>query len=107
FRRKQMRSLTAHAAGSFRVRIVRAERLQQSLERRLLSALPPRNTGCDLWVPEKRLSLTESGPRVKPIVDRSQSRLEHMCVDLCRRQVGVAQHHLDGPQIGAVLEQMS
>ena len=43
---------------------------------------------------------------MKPVVDRAQPRLEHVRVDLRRRQVGVAEHHLNGAQVGAALEQV-
>ena len=45
-------------------------------------------------------------PRVELVVDRAQARLQHVRVNLRRRQIGVAQHHLDGPEIGAAFEQM-
>src|SRR6185436_18894578 len=54
----------------------------------------------------KRLSLAESRPRVETVIDRAEPRLEHMRVDLRRRQIGMAQHQLDGAQIGAALEQV-
>ena len=43
---------------------------------------------------------------MKAVVDRPQPRLEHVRVDLRRRQVGVAEHHLDRPEIRAAVEQM-
>ena len=39
-------------------------------------------------------------------VDRSQALLRDMRVDLGCRQTAVAQQHLHGTQIGAVVEQM-
>src|SRR5881275_1278390 len=54
----------------------------------------------------KRLSLSESGPRVEAIVDRAQPRFEHVRVDLRRREVGVAEHQLNRAQVGAAFEQM-
>src|SRR6185295_5872729 len=54
----------------------------------------------------KQLSLSESGPRVEAIVDRPEPRFEHVCVDLCGREVGVAEHQLDRTQVRAALEQM-
>src|SRR5437016_5037931 len=54
----------------------------------------------------KRLSLSESGPRVEAIVDGAEPGLEHVCVYLRRRQIGVAEHQLNRPQIGAPLEQV-
>ncbi len=55
----------------------------------------------------KRVKFTRrSGARVKAIVHGSQPRLEHVRVDLRRRQVGVSEHHLDRAQIGAALEQV-
>src|SRR2546428_10717155 len=56
--------------------------------------------------PLKRLSLAEPRPRVEAIVDRAQPRLEHVRVDLRRREIGVAEHHLNRAQIGAAFEQM-
>ena len=47
-----------------------------------------------------------SRARVKAVVDIPQTRLEHVRVDLRRREIGVPEHHLDGAQIGAALEQM-
>ena len=32
--------------------------------------------------------------------------LEHVSVDLCRGEIGVPEHHLDGAEVGAALEQM-
>ena len=64
----------------------------------------PDATNCNVL--GKRLSLSESRARVKAIVDRAQPRLEHVRVDLRRRQIGVAEHHLDGAQVGAALEQV-
>ncbi len=40
------------------------------------------------------------------VVHGSKPRLEHVGVDLGRRQVRVAEHHLDGPQVGAALQEM-
>src|SRR5438876_8348521 len=56
--------------------------------------------------PVKRLSLSESRPRVKPIVDGPQPRLEHVRVNLRGRKVRMPEHHLDRPQIGAAFEQV-
>src|SRR5215510_11902118 len=56
--------------------------------------------------PWKRLSLADSRAWVKPIVDRAQPRLEHVRVDLCGREISVAEHHLDRAQVGAAIEQM-
>src|SRR6202030_1847672 len=54
----------------------------------------------------EHFSLAESRARVKTVVDGPQPRFEHVRVDLRGREVGVAQHHLDGAQIGAALEQV-
>ena len=43
---------------------------------------------------------------MKRVVHLPQPRLEHVRVDLRRRQVGVAEHGLDRAQIGAALEQV-
>ncbi len=44
---------------------------------------------------------------MKPIVHSTQPRLEDVRVDLRRREIRVAQHHLDGSQVGTAVEQMS
>src|SRR5215831_733338 len=54
----------------------------------------------------EHLSLAESGPRVEAVVDRPQARFEDVCVDLRRRQIRVAKHHLNRPEIGAAFEQV-
>ena len=43
---------------------------------------------------------------VVPIVDGFQVCPGDMCVDLSRLDIGVPQHHLDGSQIGAALEEV-
>src|SRR5688572_354690 len=43
---------------------------------------------------------------METIVDLPQPGFEHMCVDLRRREVGVAEHGLDGAEVGAALEQV-
>ena len=47
-----------------------------------------------------------SGPRMKLVVDGAHAVLENVRVDLCCRQIGVPQHHLDSPKVGAPLEKM-
>src|SRR5439155_22756332 len=54
----------------------------------------------------KRLSLAESGARMETVVDGAQARLDHMRVDLRRRQIAMAEHHLNRPEVGAPLEQV-
>ena len=44
--------------------------------------------------------------RVKLVVDGAQPRIEDVRVDLRRRQIAVAEHHLDRAQVGAALEQV-
>ena len=44
--------------------------------------------------------------RMEAIVHSAQASLEHVRVDLCRGQVGVAEHHLDRAQVRATLEQV-
>src|SRR5215471_9327291 len=44
--------------------------------------------------------------RVKLVVDRTQPRLQNVRINLRRRQIRVPEHHLDGAQIGAALEQV-
>src|ERR1700691_1243574 len=48
-----------------------------------------------------------SGARVMRPIDLLQSLLDHVRVDLRGRDIGMAQHHLYGPQIGPTIEQMS
>ncbi len=55
---------------------------------------------------ECRLTTDRSSPRVKLVVHHAKTRLEHVRVDFCGRHVGVAEHHLDGAQVGAALEKM-
>src|SRR6185312_8226095 len=43
-------------------------------------------------------------PGMKLVVRRTQPRFEHVRVDLSRRQVGVPEHHLNHPQVGAAFE---
>src|SRR6266545_1834534 len=50
--------------------------------------------------------LTNLFARVKFVVDRSQARLEHVRVNLRRRQVRVPEHHLDRAQIRAPFQQV-
>jgi hypothetical protein len=40
------------------------------------------------------------------VVDSAQPSLEDVRIDLCRREIGVPEHDLDGAEIGAALEQM-
>src|SRR6187399_1584500 len=44
--------------------------------------------------------------RVVAVVDGPQASLEHVRVNLRRGQVGVPQHHLDGAQVGAAIEEV-
>ena len=43
---------------------------------------------------------------MEPSYDLPQARLEHVRVDLRRRQIGVPEHRLDRAQIRAALEQV-
>ena len=43
---------------------------------------------------------------MKTIVQRPHPRIEDVRVDLRRRQIRMAEHHLDRAQVGAALEQM-
>src|SRR5258705_5292611 len=54
----------------------------------------------------RRNTVRGSRPRMKTVVDRSHPLLKHVRVDLRRREIGVAEHHLDGPEIGAAVEQV-
>src|SRR5215471_20375989 len=49
---------------------------------------------------------TTSGPRVETVVDRSEARFKDVRINLRRRQIGVAKHHLNRPEIGAAFEQV-
>src|SRR5437667_11530159 len=51
---------------------------------------------------KSRESRSSSGSGVESIVDGAEPCFEHVCIDLCRRQVRMAEHHLDGAQIRAV-----
>ena len=45
--------------------------------------------------------------RMMAVVDTPQSFAAHMCVDLGRPDIRVAEHELQAPQIGPTLEQVS
>src|SRR5688572_22225110 len=53
--------------------------------------------------PARRLA---SYPRVKAIVDAAHPLLQHMRINLRRRQIGMPEHQLNRAQVGAALEQM-
>ena len=55
---------------------------------------------------EQNPKSSRSRPGVEPRVHGLQPRFEHVRVNLRRRQVGVAQHHLNRAQVGAAFEQM-
>jgi len=40
------------------------------------------------------------------VVHGPEARLQHVRVYLCRRQIGMSKHHLDGPEIGAAIEEV-
>src|SRR5690349_10834911 len=67
---------------------------------------PAPGTGRRRAADDKRLSLADSCAWMKTVVDRTQTRFEDVRVDLRRREVGVAEHQLNGAQVGAALEQM-
>src|SRR2546423_1090248 len=54
----------------------------------------------------KRNTARASRPRMKTVVHRPHPLLKDVRVNLRRREIRVAQHHLDGTQIGATLEEM-
>src|SRR5215470_10151837 len=54
----------------------------------------------------EHLSLAESGPRVEAVVDGPETRFEDVRVDLRRRQIRMAKHHLNRPEVGASFEQV-
>src|SRR2546423_4465655 len=54
----------------------------------------------------QRPTANELCPGMKLVIDLLQPRSRNVGVDLRRGDVRVAEHHLDGPQIGAVLQQM-
>src|SRR4029450_6591678 len=55
---------------------------------------------------KKRLSLSESRARMEAVVDGAQPRLEHVSVNLCRREIRVTEHQLTRAQVRTTLEQM-
>src|SRR5262245_26243100 len=61
---------------------------------------------CGLAGPYKTTDFSRSGSGVKTIVNGAKPRLQHVCIDLRRRKIGMTEHHLDRPQIGAALEQV-
>ena len=63
----------------------------------------PRDTAGD---GHQRPHLICSCPRVELIVNGAHALLEHVCVDLRGREIGVAQHHLDGSEVCTALEEM-
>src|SRR3970282_2083857 len=63
---------------------------------------PPR--GSRQSVPRSRPG--PSGPRVEAPVDLLQVGAGDMGVDLGAPQVGVAQHHLNGPEVGPPLQEV-
>src|SRR5262245_30364735 len=52
----------------------------------------------------KQLSL--SRPRMTSLVYRSQARFENVRVDLSRRQIRMAEHHLDRAEVRSAFEQV-
>src|SRR5204862_4161105 len=50
--------------------------------------------------------LADSRPRVELLIYPLQTSPRNVCVDLRRRDVGVAEHHLHGAQVGAVFEEV-
>src|SRR5215831_9760505 len=54
----------------------------------------------------EHLSLAESGPRVEAVVDCPQARFEDVRINLRRRQIRVAKHHLNRPEIRTAFEQV-
>src|SRR5207244_11518117 len=55
---------------------------------------------------KRSVNCTRLGAWMEAIIDRAQARFQHVCVDLRRRQISMAEHHLNGAQIGAMFEQM-
>src|SRR5262249_1887512 len=47
-----------------------------------------------------------SGTRVKTVVDHFEPCLEYMGVDLCRGQVGMAEHQLNRAKVRSTLQEM-
>src|SRR5258705_7602511 len=54
----------------------------------------------------RRNTAARSRPGMKTVVHRPHPLLQHVGVNLRRRQIGVAEHHLDGAEIRAALEQV-
>src|SRR5206468_3798265 len=60
----------------------------------------------ELQAVSNRTAKRSSGSRMKPVIHRPKPRFEHVSIDLRRRQIRVAQHHLDRAQIRPSFEQM-
>src|SRR5262245_49175127 len=77
---------------------------------RLMPCAPshPARAGHCVAVPRtlETVKSSRSSTRVETIVDRAQPRVEDVCVDLRRRQIGVAEHQLNRAEVGAALEQV-
>jgi hypothetical protein len=43
---------------------------------------------------------------MEPIIDRTETCFEDVRVDLRRREIGMAEHHLNRAQVGATLEEV-
>src|SRR5258705_9938681 len=54
----------------------------------------------------RRNTGARSRPGMKTVVHRPHPLLQHVGVNLRRREIGVAEHHLDGAEVGAALEQV-
>src|SRR5579872_7370253 len=60
----------------------------------------------DLTLNEQRTTENELCPRVELVIELLQPRPRNMRVDLRCGDVGVPKHHLYGPQVRAVFQQM-
>src|SRR5713226_8709103 len=59
-----------------------------------------------LYGPSSHFATLLGGPRVELVVNAPQTGARNLRVDLRGGDVRVPEHHLEGPQIGAVLEQV-
>src|ERR1035437_6243113 len=50
--------------------------------------------------------LISSRPRMRPVVDLADARPRDVSIDLGRGDVRVAEHHLNGPEVGVVVDEM-
>src|SRR5215204_4643400 len=67
----------------------------------------PRTPSYWIWAGSPRTAVTRRlSAGMEAVVNGPQARFQDVGVDLRRGQVGVPQHHLDGAQVGAPVEQV-